>query len=398
MGRMTTLRYTYRLRPGATAEQILIADWHRCRWVWNRSVEMLQTTGEWPRSTDLTAWRKEHEWLAVGSAVAQQQELRNFLTKRVKGQGRRKFKSAHKTLPSLNYVGDGFSVKDGRLRVAHLPRGVSIPVVWSRELPSDPTSVRVYRDSLGHWYASFVVRRVDEPLPLEDAAIGVDWGVKTIATTTDPAYDLAHPQHARDAAAALAKYQRRASRRRPERGKAGSIGYRKAKRDVAKIHKKVARQRQDTARKWAIKVVRDHGAIAVEDFKPLFLAKSTMAKKAHDAAIGITKQALIEYSNRAGRTMVLVPPAYTTMTCSDCGARAKQPLELSKRVFVCSSCGMTDDRDRNAARVILARAGFNPAAVDAVRHSTPYGDRVLAEAGIPTSSGREGGFQLWWDK
>jgi len=96
-----------------------------------------------------------------------------------------------------------------------------------------------------------------------------------------------------------------------------------------------------------------------------------------------TKRTLIEYAERAGRTVVMVPPAYTTMTCSDCGARAKQRLELSEREFVCHACGLVSDRDRNAARVILARAGLNPAAADAVRHPAPFEDRVRAEVGIP---------------
>ena len=376
----TVVRYTYRLRPGATVERALVSEWHRTRWLWNQSVAMLKDTGEWVRDADLTAWRKEHEWLRDGSSVVQQQELRNFRAKRAKGSGRRKFKSARKTLPSLNYTLRGFSLKNGRLRLAG---GLSIPVVWSRELPSAPTSVRIYRDSIGHWYASFVVRRDDEPLPDTDSAIGIDWGVKVIATTTDPAYDLPHPEHARDATKALAKYQRRMARRKPERGKPGSVGYRKAKKDAAKVAKRVSRQRQDTARKWATSVVRDHGALAVEDFKPQFLAKSTMARKSADAAIGTTKRTLIEYAERAGRKVVLVQPAYTTMTCSDCGARAKQRLELSEREFVCHACGLVSDRDRNAARVILARAGLNPAAADAVRHSSPSEERVLAEVGIP---------------
>lgn len=374
------MRYQYRLRPGAVAERALVSEWHRTRWLWNQSVAMLQRTGGWVRDSDLTAWRKEYEWLREGSSVVQQQELRNFCAKRAKGKGRRKFKSARKALPSLNYTLRGFSLKDGRLCLAG---GLNIPVVWSRDLPSDPTSVRVYRDSLGHWYASFVVRRDDDPIPTRDAVIGIDWGVKEIATTTDPAYDLPHPQHARKASKALGKYQRRMARRKPERGKAGSIGYRRAKRDAAKISKKVARQRQDTARKWASRVVRDHDGIAVEDFKPKFLAKSTMARKSADAAIGTTKKTLVEYAKRAGRKVVLVPPAYTTMTCSGCGARAKQRLDLSEREFVCLSCGMVEDRDRNAARVILDRAGLNPAAADAVRHPTPFEDRVLAEVGIP---------------
>ena len=108
-----------------------------------------------------------------------------------------------------------------------------------------------------------------------------------------------------------------------------------------------------------------------------------MARKSADAAIGTTKRTLIEYAQRAGRTVVMVPPAYTTMTCSDCGARAKQRLELSEREFVCHACGLVSDRDRNAARVILDRAGLNPAAADAVRHPTPSEDWARAEVGIP---------------
>ena len=79
------------------------------------------------------------------------------------------------------------------------------------------------------------------------------------------------------------------ARRRHAKGQAASKGYHEAKRQTAKLHKKIARQRQDTARKRAKKVVRDHDALAVEDFRPKFLAKSTMARKAADAAIGAPK-------------------------------------------------------------------------------------------------------------
>lgn len=359
------IRYRYRLRPGATAEAGLLAEWDRCRWVWNRAVERLNETGGWVRDNALTDWRREHDWLREGSVVAQQQMLRNFRAKRAKGKGRRKFKSAKHCLPSLNYTKRGFAVRGGRLCLAG---GLCVPVVWSRELPSWPSSVRVYRDSIGHWYASFVVQQDGRMLPACDQSIGVDWGVRAVATTTDAEYDLPHPEHGRCAAEELARRQRTMARRKPTRGKRGSKGYLSAKLVVAKLSKKVARQRQDTARKWATKVVANHGVLAVEDFKPKFLAKSRMARKSADGAIGITKATLIEYAQRAGRKVVLVPPAYTTMTCSGCGARAKSRLLLSERIFVCESCGMIQDRDRNAARVILDRAGLTPGGVEAVRH------------------------------
>jgi putative transposase len=378
---VNVVRYRYRLRPGATATAALLVEWDRCRWVWNRAVERLDETGEWVRDNTLTEWRGEHDWLREGSVVAQQQMLRNFRAKRATGTGRRKFKSAKRCPPSLNYTKRGFVLKDGRLCLAG---GLSIPVVWSRQLPAQPSSVRIYRDSIGHWYASFVVRRNDRALPACDQSIGIDWGVRALAITTDAEYDLPHPEHGRRAAKELARRQRAMARRAPAPGQRASKGYLDAKRVAAKLSKKVARQRQDTARKWATKVVANHGALAVEDFKPTFLAKSRMARKSADGAIGTTKATLIEYAQRAGRKVVLVPPAYTTMTCSGCGARAKSRLLLSQRVFVCDSCGMVQDRDRNAARVILDRAGLNPAGAEAVRHSDLHEVRVHAEPEIPT--------------
>jgi putative transposase len=377
---VNVVRYRYRLRPGATALAALLAEWDRCRWVWNRAVERFNETGEWVCDSTLTEWRGEHDWLREGSVVAQQQMLRNFRATRAKGKGRRKFKSAKRCLPSLNYTKRGFALKDGRLCLAG---GLRIPVVWSRQLPNEPSSVRVYRDNIGHWYASFVVQRDTQALPSSDQAIGIDWGVRAVATTTNPEYDLPHPEHGRRAAKELARRQRTMARRKPSPDQRASKGYRDAKHAAAKLSKKVARQRQDTARKWTTKVVANYGVLAVEDFKPKFLAKSRMARKSADGAVGATKATLIEYAQRAGRKVVLVPPAYTTMTCSGCGARAKSRLLLSQRVFVCESCGAIGDRDRNAARVILDRAGLNPAGAEAVRHSKLLEVRLVAEPEIP---------------
>ena len=116
-----------------------------------------------------------------------------------------------------------------------------------------------------------------------------------------------------------------------------SAGYKRARRKAAKAHAKVAAQRQDTARKWAKSVVRDHDAIAVEDFRPKFLAKTSMARKAADAAIGAAKRSLLEMAAKHGRVVHLVNPAYTTMDCSACGARAKTRLPLSERTYTCGS-------------------------------------------------------------
>lgn len=384
-----TVRYTYRLRPGGTARRALEAEWHRCRFLWNEAVHQ-QKSGNKPTlcklSKLLTEARARSMWLRAGSQVAQQQTLRTYAqaldqSYKVKGRRRPTVKPRKRTLPSLEYTVRGFSVRDGRLR---LPDGVSIPVVWSRELPSESTSVRVYRDSLGHWYASFVVRRDVEPAPDAYGKIGIDWGVTTTATGSDPTYDLPYGGHRKRCAAELAKAQRRMSRRRRPRGQASSKGYQHARQQAARLHKRAQRQNVHASRVWARRVVANHQTIAIEDLRLTFLGKTTMARKAADAAIGAAKRELIERGMRAGRKVVLVPPAYTTMTCSQCGTRTKERLGLAERTFRCDMCGYNDTRDRNAARAILATVERDRAGADDVRHPVASfsGDGVRSEPEI----------------
>lgn len=393
-------RYTYRLRVSSTALTALEAEWDRCRWIWNECCARSKKAHAedekcGPARLDkmLTDARTANAWLRKGSSVPQQQVIRDFGKSRAKAlkdikarlpkpqrAGMPKYKKKHAGDPSLNYTQRGFRLKDGRL---HLAGGIALTVVWSRELPKAPSSVRVYRDSVGHWYASFVVATITEELPATGRDIGIDWGVKETATTSSDAHDLPHPEHGKNAAQRLAHYQRMMARRKPKRGQAASRGYREAKRQAAKLHKKVARQRQDTGRKWAKKVVRDHDRLAVEDFRPKFLAKSTMARKAADAAIGATKRALIEMARKHGRQLHLVHPAHTTMDCAQCGARTKHALPLSERTYTCTTCGVISPRDKNSARVMLVRAGLNPAGADRVRAAGPP-VRSQREPGIPS--------------
>ena len=420
------VRYTYRLRPGSTARRYLAREWGMSRWLWNRLVaeseerffwngvalangapkDSLPTFGFAAQDKWLTHLRavtrdpdSGERWLAAGSQNAQSQTVRAFAAARTQAikdradkslsplqrRGMPRFKSKHMSLATLSYNRNGFSIAahpdTGRPALV-LPGKVHVPVVWSRELPAAPSSVRVYQDSLGHWYASFVVTiDVDDtrlPTNGHDRAIGVDWGITETATTatidtvtgavdTSATYDLPHAQHGKKAAANLARYQRMMARRRTPKRHPNTKGYEHAKKQAAKAAKKVARQRRDDARKWAKRVVTDHDQIAVEDFKPKFLIKTTMARKAADAAIGATKIELVWQATKHGRDLRLVHPAHTTTDCFHCRARTKHRLPLGERTYTCETCGTTRPRDKNSALVMTHRAGFVPADVDGVR-------------------------------
>lgn len=135
-------------------------------------------------------------WLSTYSSVLQQQIVRDFSVSRKKALLDRKnkkrvrrglpgYKSRHRALPTLNYVIGGFRLVDaGDTLRLKLTKGTVIPVVWSRSLPSAPTSVRVYRKPNGKWFASFVVETTPEcDTPDTGSAVGIDWGVRETATT-----------------------------------------------------------------------------------------------------------------------------------------------------------------------------------------------------------------------
>lgn len=81
------------------------------------------------------------------------------------------------------------------------------------------------------------------------------------------------------------------------------------------------------------------------------IQKRWCSKQICDAAWGTFLNALTYKAEWAGKTAIKINPAYTSQTCSKCGSRTLH--ELKDRVFSCSSCRFTMDRDANAAKNIL---------------------------------------------
>lgn len=419
------VRYTYRLRPSKTAQRLLMREWGMCRYVWNQMVEEsrrryeLNQTEGWLGGEDFgdavaqryltilrdfTCDENGEQWLREGSVVAQQQTVKDFSASRRKALLDRRnhvitraglpgFKSRRTAHPTLNYTTRGFSlVEDGRRTRLRLAGGIIIPVVWSRPLPSKPSSVRVNQDTDGHWYASFVVDApIEEPLPRTGRVIGIDPGVSTLMTcaainpdnTISEAddYDLPHPEYGKREQRRLALLQRHMARQRRSKHCKPSNRYLKNKRRAAEIQRRIQRRRLDSANKWAHRIVADHDRIAMEDFKPKFLAKTTMARKAADGAIATVKHTLEWQARKHNRNLRLVNPSDTTKRCAHCGAIAKHCIPLEERTFKCDSCHVKRARDKNSALNMLCRAGFIPDGVDGINprwDANPTGIRLTS--------------------
>jgi putative transposase len=110
--------------------------------------------------------------------------------------------------------------------------------------------------------------------------------------------------------------------------------------------------------------VNDYQKIVVGDVSSTQLVRTRMAKSVLDAGWGMLRGFLQYKSQEAGRTFQIVNERDTSCTCSHCdavtGPRGVNGLHV--RRWTCAACGMSHDRDVNAARNILRRAEL-PASV-----------------------------------
>jgi putative transposase len=367
------MRYRYRIEP-TPAQQLMLARVFGCaRVVFNDALrvrdeayragvklsdsEIQRRVITAAKTTQARAWLVEVPSVALVQSVNDSRRAwANFLdsvTGKREGRkvGRPRMKSRKDHRQSFRLTRNGFSVRDnGRLFLAKVGE---VAVRWSRELPSDPSSVTIIAEPDGHYYASFVVEVAAARLPGTDREAGVDVGITrlaTVATTDGHRADIANPQHLGRKLAKLARLEREKSRRQK-----GSANRNKTRRKVAIAHNKVARARRDYHHKQALALVRENQVIHVEDLNIVgMLGNRRLARAISDAGWGQFGRIIAEKADHYGRTVHTVSRwLASSKTCSACGHRLDE-LGLQIRTWACPSCQAVHDRDHNAAKVILA--------------------------------------------
>ncbi|MEU2135130.1 transposase [Streptomyces sp. NPDC018352] len=228
------------------------------------------------------------------------------------------------------------------------------------------------------WYVVLSCDQVPTaPLPGTGAVVGIDMGVKHFLTTSDGEH-IANPRFLEAAADELAEAQRHLARF-PKRTRQRTKKHRAAARKVARIHRKIRRQRLDHAHKTALTLVRDHDVIAHERLntpsmvrapkpKPdpkqpgAFLpngaaAKAGLNRSILDAGWGGFLAILVNKAESAGRTVIAVDPRNTSRTCPSCGHSAKEN-RVTQAKFECTACGFAANADHVGATNVLNRAGL----------------------------------------
>lgn len=262
--------------------------------------------------------------------------------------GYRRFKS-YKRWHSIGFkqYGKGFKVDGRRLKVSGVGR---IKVRWHRPYQGEIKTCRIIRKA-GRWYASLMCEVPDPvPLPETGCVVGIDMGINALITTS-VGEQIHNPRWYGEAQAELRRKQRKL-----QRAQKGSNQRKKKLLDVQRQHEHVKNQREDFFDKLVYDLVQTYDVIVIEDLKIKNMVKNRhLSKSILDAGWGYFKQRLFDKAADAGREVVLVDPAYTSKTCSNCGA-IFEGLTLAHRWVECD-CGLSLDRDHNAALNVLKRAG-----------------------------------------
>lgn len=328
------------------------------RVVWNDALAICSQQEKKSKSVELqklviTQAKKlpERAWLSEVSAIPLQQSVadletafKNFFDSyKGKRKGRKvgypRFKKRTNS-QSARLTRGGFSIKDGGVYLAKI--GIVKPI-WSRELPSEASSVTIIQDCAKRYFLSFVVEV--EPINIEakNQSIGIDLGLKTFAVMSSGEKTFSPCYKGLDRK--VRKLQRKLARQQKD-----SLRRNKTRVQVAKAHNQIADTRKDFLHKLSTKVVSENQTIVLEDLNVSGMVKNRKLSRAISQQGWRKFRVLVEAkSEKYGRKFVVISRwEPTSQTCSDCGFKWGK-IDLSVRSVLCLNCGTEHDRDENAS-------------------------------------------------
>lgn len=354
-------RYNYRIYPKQSQLTPLAKAFGSSRVVWNDAWWLYKNAErsnlDRPNKISnlvITQAKKteERKWLSEVSAVVLQQSLRDlqqawsnyFESKK----GKRKGKEVGKPKPkkkhgkqAIRFASNAFSVHSQSVYLAKIGH---VKVVFSRLLPSKPSSVTIIKDTTGRFFASFVVEVPEEIAPQTTKSCGIDLGLTHFAILStgekieNPRLHKKMLRKIKLANRRLAKAKRDSNRRK------------KRKLKLSKLHAKVKDQRTDFLHKLTARLVRENQALAVEDLNVSGMVKNRKLSRAiSDAGWSKFKTMLQAKCDKYGRDLTIVDRWYpSSQICSCCG-KSGGKKELNVREWKCLFCNTKHDRDLNAS-------------------------------------------------
>jgi len=354
-------RYQYRFYPTIQQQQSLARLFGCVRVVWNDALAICKQAEKLPSNNDLqklviTQAKKttEREWLSDVSSVPLQQSVadlgiayKNFfdsLKGKRKGKkvGTPRFKKKTNQ-QSARFVKTGFSIQGEQVYLAKIG---NVKPIWSRELPSSPSSVTVIKDGANRYFLSFVVEVKPVNIDAKNQSIGIDLGIKTLAVMSNG--EKAQSPDYSKLDRKIRKLQKKLARQ-PKDSKRSH----KTRIKIAKLHNQITDTRQDFLHKLSTKIISENQVIVLEDLNVSGMVKNR--KLARSISLQGWRQfrtlceGKAEKFNRDFR--VISRWEATSQICSKCGYKWGK-LDLKIRSLKCLNCGTEHDRDENAAKNI----------------------------------------------
>jgi len=332
-----------------------------CRWVYNQTLALRKNAWDdeqkyisyYESKRYIAIWKQDKpELKEVHSHVLQDVSMRvdlayqAFFRRLRNGEepGYPRFKGKG-WYDSLTYFETGFKLEGNNLWLSKIG---DIKVWLHRPIQGTIRRLTICRTASKKWYVSFLVDDVPkESLPYSEKAVGIDVGITNFAVLSDGTF-IRNEKY-------LAAYEEKLSTLQSKKDKMPhkSPERKKAAKRLARMYEKVGDLRNNFANQLSRQIVNNYGIICVEDgfTSELIEKKPYMAKSVLDASWNRFRTFLSYKAASAGRKFVLVDPAYTSQICSSCGTIVKK--DLKDRVHKCHTCGLTLDRDLNAAKNIL---------------------------------------------
>lgn len=366
-------RYRYRIYP-TDEQKLALSKLFGCvRVVWNDAlahcIEKYKSAHSKPKNAQLqkqfiTQAKNNYDraWLKNVSNIPLQQSL-NDLEKAYSNffsscKGNRKGKAIRppkfkrrKARQSARFRKGGFKIYQHFVSLAKIGK---LKIIWSRVLPSEPTSVTVIKDAADRYFVSFVVEIQPSHLPCVPNTVGIGLGIATFATL-DNGEKIDAPKPLKKRIQKLRKLSKKLSKKT-----VGSNRYERARKIRAKFYAKLKDTRTDFLHKLSTRLIRENQTIILEDLNVSGLVKNRKLSRAiSDLGWRQFRTYLEAKAEKFGRDCRVISRwEPTTRRCSCCG-RIGGKKDLSVREWQCLFCNAFHDRDINAATNIKVAGGHS---------------------------------------